>query len=355
MYHELRERGTSARDEGEFAMRSAPRVAMTLLAAALALAAERQAAKAEVTELRITRQPSVLYLQEVLMEEKKLIEKQAAALGLKDIKPSWVMITSGGVATEALLSGSVDIVVSGISNMLLLWDRTNGGVKMVAGVGGLPMLLVTRNPEIKSIRDFGASDRIALPTIKVSMQASMLGMALEKAYGPGAHNKLESIQVQIGHPDATQALLNPSHEINSHFSAPPFQQIALKSPSVHTVLNSIDVLGGPSTITNAFATQKFVEANPLTVKAFIAALDEASDMIAKDPKGAAEIYLAATKEKISVEELTKMITEEGAIFSATPQRSMLYAEYMYRVGLLKRKPSGWKDYVFPALHDRPGS
>ena len=74
-------------------------------------------------------------------------------------------------------------------------------------------------------------------------------MALEQAYGPGAHNRLESIQVQIGHPDATQALLNPSHEINSHFSAPPFQQIALKSPNVHTVLNSNDVLGGPATIT----------------------------------------------------------------------------------------------------------
>jgi len=312
-------------------------------------------AAAEVNELRITRQPSILYLQEVLMEDRKLIEKHAAALGLPDLKVNWVMITSGGVATEALLSGSVDMVTSGISNMLLLWDRTNGGVKMVSGIAGLPMLLVTRNPAIKSVKDFGPNDRIALPTIKVSMQASILGMALEQAYGPGAYNKLESLQVQIGHPDATQALLNPTHEINSHFSAPPFQQIALKSGNVHTVLNSIDVLGGPATITDAFATQKFVDANPRVLKAFIAALDEASDMVARNPRGAAEAYLAATKEKISADELERMITEKGAIFSATPQRSMVYAEYMHRAGLLKKKPAGWKDYVFPMLHDRPGS
>src|SRR2546429_6220100 len=43
--------------------------------------------------------------------------------------------------------------------------------------------------------------------------------------------------VQIGHPDAVQALLNPSHEINTHFSIPPYQDIEMKSPLVHTVLD----------------------------------------------------------------------------------------------------------------------
>jgi NitT/TauT family transport system substrate-binding protein len=78
-------------------------------------------------------------------------------------------------------------------------------------------------------------------------------------------------------------------------------------------------------------------------------------MIAKNPKGAAEIYLAATKEKISVEELTALMTKPGASFSATPQRSMLYAEYMYRIGMIKTKPASWKDYFFPMIHDRAGS
>jgi NitT/TauT family transport system substrate-binding protein len=257
--------------------------------------------------------------------------------------------------TEALISGSIDMAVTGISNMLLLWDRTKGSVKSVAGVAGTPLLLLTRNPNVKTIKDFGPEDRIAVPTIRASMQAMLLGMALEQAYGPGQHNKLDINQVQIGHPDAMQALLNPQHEINSHFSIPPYQDIALKSPAVHTVANSIDILGGAATITNAWATQKFVDANPVKVKAFIAALDEASELIAKNPKEAAEIYLNVTKEKISVEELMALLKQPGSIFSATPQRSMLWADYMYRIGLIKAKPASWKEYTFPAIHDRPGS
>jgi NitT/TauT family transport system substrate-binding protein len=326
-----------------------------VLAAAAVAIGGTAAGAAETAEFRIARQPGLVYLQAVVMEEKKLVEKHAAALGLPDVKVSWSIITSGGVMTEALISSSIDLAITGVSNMLLTWGRTNGAVKSVAGVAGLPFELVTRNPKIKSIKDFGPDDRIAVPTIRVSMQSMMLGMALEQAYGPGAHNKLDSNQVQLGHPDATQAVLNPAHEVNSHFSIPPFLQIALKSPDVHAVLNSTDVLGGPGTVTNAWSTQKFVDANPVKIKAFLAALDEASDMVAKDAKSSAEIYLAATKEKISVDELVAVIKGPGAVFSTTPHRSMLYAEYMHRIGLIKTKPAGWKDYFFPMIHERPGS
>lgn len=335
-------------------MRILPWIAAVFATCTFAAAGTATSA-AETTEFRIARQPGLVYLQIVLMEEKKLVEKHAAALGLNDVKITWTIITSGGVLTEALLSDSIDIATTGVSNMLLLWGRTNGGAKAVAGVAGLPQMLITRNPNIKTIKDFGPDDRIAVPTVRASMQAMILGMALEQAYGPGAHGKLDSIQVQMGHPDATQALLNPKHEINSHFSIPPYYEIALKSPDVHIVLNSNDVLGGPASITNSWAMQKFVDANPLKIKAFIAALDEASEMIAKDPKGAATIYLAASKEKISVDELAALITQPGAIFSATPKRSMLYADYMYRIGMIKTKATGWKDYFFPMIHDRPGS
>jgi NitT/TauT family transport system substrate-binding protein len=334
-------------------MRFISQLARCLAVCALVLPATRAPA-AESSDFHIARQPGIVYLQAVLMEEQKLVEKHAKALGIADLKMQWSIITSGGVMTEAVISGSIDMAITGVSNMLLLWGK-NGSVKAVAGVAGMPFLLLTRNPNVKTVKDFGPDDRIAVPTIRASMQAMMLGMALEQAYGPGAFAKLDNNQVQIGHPDALQALLNPRHEINSHFSIPPYQDIALKSPDVHTVLNSIDVLGGPATITNAWATVKFVDANPLKVKAFIAALDEASDMIAKDPKAAAEIYLGVTKEKISVDELVALLKSPGAIFSATPQRSMLWADYMYRIGMIKTKPASWKDYFFPNIQDRAGS
>jgi NitT/TauT family transport system substrate-binding protein len=222
-------------------------------------------------------------------------------------------------------------------------------------MAGVPFRMLTRNPSVKSIKDFGPDDRIAVPTIRASMQAMMMGIALEQAYGIGQHGRLDSNQVQLGHPDAMNALLNPQHEVNSHYSVPPFQDIAMKSPLVHKVLTSTETLGGPASVTNAWSTQRFVEANPLKIKAFIAAMDEASDMVMNDTKAAAEIYLAVTKEKITVDELVAVIKQPGAIFSSTPQRSMVWAEYMHRIGMIKQKPASWKDYSFPMIHDRNGS
>lgn len=325
-----------------------------LAACAMLATAAAPAAAAESNDFHVARQPGLVYIQAIIMEEKKLIEKHAAALGLKDIKMRWSIITSGGVMTEAVISNSIDLAITGVSNMLLAWGKT-GNIKMLTGVAGVPFKLLTRNAKVKSIKDFGPDDRIAVPTIRASMQAMMMGIALEQAYGIGQHGRLDSNQVQLGHPDAMNALLNPQHEINSHFSIPPFQDIALKSPLVHSVLTSTEVLGGPASITNAWGTQRFVEANPIKIKAFIAALDEASDMVTNAPKLAAEIYLGVTKEKITVDELVAVIKQPGAIFSTTPQRSMLWAEYMHRIGLIKQKPASWKDYSFPNIHDRNGS
>ena len=324
-------------------------------AMAAVLAAIRPALATESNEIRIARQPGLVYLQAIIMEEQKLVEKHAAALGLKDAKASYAVITSGGVMTEAILSNSIDLAITGVSNLLLVWSKTNGQIKTVAGMAGVPFRMLTRNPNVKSIKDFGPNDRIAVPTIRASMQAMMMGIALEQAFGLGQHGRLDNNQVQIGHPDAVQALLNPQHEINTHFSIPPYQDIEMKSPLVHSVLVSTDVLGGAATISNCWATQKFVDANPIKVKAFIAAVDEASDLVAKDPKAAAEIYLNATKEKITVDELVAIIKQPGAIFSATPQRSMLWADYMYRIGMIKQKPTSWKDFTFPLIYDRQGS
>ena len=325
------------------------------LAACAALVAAAPAPAAESNEFRVARQPGLVYLQAIIMEEKKLIEKHAAALGLKDLKVGYSIITSGGVMTEAILSNSIDMAITGVSNLLLVWGKTNGQIKVVSGMAGVPFRMLTRNPNVKSIKDFGPDDRIAVPTIRASMQAMMMGIALEQAYGIGQHGRLDSNQVQIGHPDAVQALLNPSHEINTHFSIPPYQDIEMKSPLVHSVLVSTDVLGGAATISNCWANQKFVEANPIKIKAFIAAVDEASDMIAKDPKAAAEIYVAVTKERITVDELVGIIKQPGAVFSATPLRSMLWAEYMHRIGMIKQKPASWKDFTFPMIYDRYGS
>ncbi|HEV7413086.1 MAG TPA: ABC transporter substrate-binding protein [Casimicrobiaceae bacterium] len=319
---------------------------------ALAIAAP---ATAEVSELRITKQPSIIYLPLVVMEQDKLLEKHAKAAGLGDLKVSWITFNSGGASTDALLSGSVDLVTSGVSNLLLLWERTKGEVNGVTSVGGLPMLLVTRDPAVRTLKDFTEKDKIAVPTIKVSSQAMVLKMAMEKMYGEAARDRLDAMTVQLGHPDAMIAVVGGSSEVNSHFSAPPYQFTELKAPGVHLVLDSSDVFGGPASNAVVFGTRKFYDANPKTIAAFIAGLEEANRLIARDPAAAAKIYLDATHEKYSVDEVVAMIKAPNVVYSTTPNATMVFANFMFKTGLIKTRPATWKEFFFPVVHNLPGT
>ena len=311
--------------------------------------------KAEVSEIRISKQYGLPYLTVVIVEQQRLIEKHARLLGLGDVKVNWMTIGSGGTSTDSLLAGNLDFVTSGISNMLLLWSRTGEQVKAVAAVAAVPLLLVTRNPNVKSIADFTEKDKIAVPTVKVSMQSTILGIAAQKLYGEAGRGRFDPFTVAMSAPDAAVALLSGAGEVNSHFSVPPYQNVALKSPNVRTVLDSTDVMGGPATITVIFGTVKFHDANPKTISALMAALAEAADFIARDKRAAADIYLKATKEKISLDELTAMLESPGYRFTQAPNGTLRYAEQMFKTGVIKTQPSSWKDAFFPIAHGLPGN
>ncbi|MBV9066713.1 MAG: ABC transporter substrate-binding protein, partial [Methylobacteriaceae bacterium] len=232
----------------------------------------------ETNQLRITHQPSTVYLPLIIMEHLKLVEEQARKSGLNDLNVQWLTLTSGGASVDALMSGNVDLVTSGVSNLILIWDKSRGEVKGVAGASAVPMVLVTRDPDVKKLADFTDRDRIAVPTVKVSMQAIVLQIACEQQFGFDNRNKFDSITVQLGHPDAAAALSDPKNQINSHFSLPPFIAFELANPGVHAVLNSNDVIGGPVSNGVVFGTKKFHDANPKLMAAFQAAMDVAMDM-----------------------------------------------------------------------------
>src|SRR5215472_14868234 len=123
------------------------------------------------------------YLQFNLMQLQGLVEKHAKAAGIPEVKVIWATFNSPAAMNDALLSGSVDIVSGGVPGLLTIWARTQGtanAVKGIAAFSSQPILLNTRNPGIKSITDFTDKDKIAVPAVKVSVQAMMLQMAAAK-------------------------------------------------------------------------------------------------------------------------------------------------------------------------------
>src|ERR1043166_9402491 len=164
----------------------------SILLAAAAFAAVPLAAQAQ--EIRIARQFSMGYLQFNVMEHEKLLEKHAAALGLKDVKIVWATFNGPDAMNNALLSDSIDIVAGGVPGLLTIWARTKGTPNEGKGISALssqPFLMNTREERIKSIADLKDTDRIAVPAVKVSVQAVALQMAAAKQYGPENYGKYD--------------------------------------------------------------------------------------------------------------------------------------------------------------------
>ncbi|MEP7206915.1 MAG: ABC transporter substrate-binding protein [Casimicrobiaceae bacterium] len=313
-------------------------------------------AHAELGEIKVAQQYGISYLPLMVMEEQKLIEKHAKAAGV-DVKVGWAKFAGGNVMNDALLSNSLQFASGGVGPLVTLWARTKGNldVKAVAAINSMPLLLNTRNPAVKTIADFTAKDKIALPAVKVSIQAVTLQMAAEKAFGEGQQNKLDPLTVSMSHPDGLTALMSGASEVTGHFTSPPFQYQELEKPGIHTVLNSYDVLGGPATFNVVWTTAKFKSENPKLYDAFVKALDEAIAMINRDKRAAAEAYLRISKDKDSVEDITKMLSDPLVVYTTTPNNVMKYVNFMLKIGSIKTKPDSWKDLFFPNVHSLQGS
>jgi ABC-type nitrate/sulfonate/bicarbonate transport system substrate-binding protein len=324
----------------------------------LALAAMLAAAPAQAAEIRLARQFSMGYLQLNVMERHKLIEKHAVALGVADLKVSWVTFNGPAAMNEALLSGTIDIATGGTPGLLILWDRTKGTAQEVRGVCALssqPFLLNTREPRITSLKDVKESDRIAVPAVKVSIQAIMLQMAAAKTFGASNFAKFDSLTVSMPPPDATLALLSGAGEINMVFSVPPFQHQQLEKAGVTTVLNSYDVMDGPHTFTVAWTSARFRDKNPELYKALLAALAEATELVNKDKRAAAALWIADSQSKLPLDFVDRIVSGPQVRWTLVPENTMKFARFMHAVGTLRSAPASWRDYFFPDIHDRDGS
>ena len=330
-----------------------------LLAAApaAALLAARPA-RAAMPEIRFARQFSMGYLQFNVMERQRLLEKHAAALGLPDVKVSWITFNGPDAMNGALISDSVDIVSGGIPGLVTLWARTRGTAQEVRGISALssqPCLLNTRNPALRTIADLTDADRIAVPTVKVSIQAVTLQMAAAKLFGAAEFGKLDTLTVSMSPPDATIALLGGANgAVSCAFSVPPFQEQQLQQPGIHTLLNSFEV-AGPHSFTLAWTSARFRERNPVLYQALLLALEEATGIVNADRTAAATLWIEDVKSRLPIETVGRVVSGPQVRWTMVPESTMAYAAFMRAAGTVRAAPASWQDLFFPEAHGRGGS
>ena len=198
----------------------------------------------------------------------------------------------------------------------------------------MPLYLNSINPAVKTIKDFTDKDRIALPAVRVSIQAVVLQIAAEKVFGKGQEHKLDPLTVSLSHPDGLTQMMSGKSEITAHFTSAPFMYQELADKRAHLVLNSFDVFGGPHTFNVVWASAKLYNGEPKLVQAFLAALSIAMKQIHDDPAAAAALWVKADRSKLTAAEAERIIRLPENNWTMTPLKTMVFADFMARVGMV---------------------
>ncbi len=129
----------------------------------------------------------------------------------------------------------------------------------------------------------------------------------------------------------------------------------LDNPAIRKVLSSYDATDGPNTFSIIGATSRWREQNPQLYKVVLAAILEANEFIAKNPREAAEIFIRLDNSKLPATFVEKLITDPEFSYAPEPENVMKIYTFMRKVGALKNAPEGWQDLFFPEAHGLKGN
>ncbi|MFC4626344.1 ABC transporter substrate-binding protein [Daeguia caeni] len=322
------------------------------VAASLAAPSIVRAQGAAKTVLGI--QNGLPYLNFIIAERLGLFKKHAEAVGART---DFEIVRLGGptALTEAVLSGNVHIAAMGMQPLLISWEKTRNNYRM----GGISAYwkgtytIYANDPAIKSIADIRPTDKIAVPG-PTSSQAVILRRAAEKTFGPGNANRFDQQLVTLPHPDAVAALTT-GNTVQVYFATSPFAEVLSRAPNVHVIGSSVEF--NPKDMTNGVTAglEQFVSDNPLTIKAFLAALQEADAFIPNNIEKTAEIYFAAEPSKVSDEQKIEIIRNNAHEYTIIPNGVIETANFIHALGQLKAVPATWQDVFFPPINQGEGS
>lgn len=329
------------------------------LAFSLLSLAQLSPSVAEVAQLRIGAQFGLGYLPLYVARDAGLIAAEMQREGLPPIPVEIRNVAGGPEINDGLLSGSLEVGSGGVTAMMLAWNRThNAGDREMRGIAALstlPYVLLTNDASVHTLSDLGSRNHIGVPAVRISVPAVMLSIAAERLFGPGQQTRFDAITVAAAQPDGATALLTHNGLVDGYTFAPPFVQQLSGKPGINQVWSSADVFGAPTTALAAWTTMRFRRNNPKTYAALLAALRNATTLIAQDHAKAAQIYLKAENSRLPAALIESALAAPDLRFSIVPSNVEPIADFMARSGILKSKPATWKDMFFPEIHNESGS
>ena len=313
-------------------------------------------ARAEQNEVRIVMPYGLGYLPVYVAVDRGFIQERARAAGLGEIKVSLMHMASGPASSDLILAGDADLAMGGFGPAFVLWDKTKAKVRIMTPLSGGPILLLSNDPRLKTIKDIGPDDRIAVSALKVTAQALSMQMAAAKEYGWDQRFKFDSNLVAMSNPDGMALVLSGQGAVRSQLAITPFADEMMATGKVHLVMNSEDYIEPGSSISALYVAPKFHDASPKLYAATAAAMEDAFAFIKSNPHEAAQVYVAREPQKRDLAWIEAMIVNPKILrYSSTPKGFKKGADFMVEAGTLKTKPESWKDLVWENMWGKDGS
>lgn len=330
------------------------RQSLALLAGGATLPFAPGIARAQTSDIKIGIQFGLPYLGFIVADSLDLFNKHARDMG-SDAKFSMTKISGPTAMTEGLLSKNLHITAQGMLSLLIGYTKSKG----IYDLGGISAYwkgtytIYTNVPEVKSVADILPEHKIAVPG-PTSSQALILRRAAMKLFGDDQAGRFDQQMVALPHPDAVAALTT-GDTVQIYFATSPYNEVLSTKDNVHVIGTSDDF--NPEGMTNGVVAglKEFVDGNPVAIKAFLAALDEANAFIPEQIEETARIYFEAVPANMSDEEKIQVIRNNAHEYTTIPNGVMETARFTNQLGLLSEVPNDWRDVFFAPINEGPGS
>lgn len=290
----------------------------------------------DVKKITIAYQQGIGYAPIHIMETKKLIEENYDG----KIEVEYQLLASGAAINEGIIGGKIDIGCMGAAPAI---SGVVAGIpyKCIANLNSQPNGLMTNKPEIKSLKDVTAEDKIALINTG-SIQHIYLAMAAEKVLGdPHAlDNNIQPMQ----HSEGMASL--ESGTVALHLTSSPFLGKERANANYHELEEVKEVCPVGNTFLVAMASTK-LEEDPKLFEAIRKAFIQASEFINTNQEEAAGIeveYLGLDKETVM-----EYLTSSDCIYDEKLQGVGTMIDFMHRAGFISSELD-FADFKFDGVY-----
>ena len=247
---------------------------------------------------------------------------------------------SGTIMNESFIANQVDIAAFSISTFATGLDK---GIpyKIASPLAYTRYGLQTNNPNIKSLKDIGSNDKIAVSSLTGST-AIILKIACEKEFGDA--DALKDNMVTMSASEAELALINRSSGISLHIISLP-SILRENQAGCPTIIDDVAILKERCAGTITVATTDFVKKQPDLYNAYLSALEEAVTLINNKDEQAIEIISKSLT--ISKEEIIESLDSGNLSFSTSECNILQITDFLYKTGEISTKIESLQDISFP--------